>query len=131
MGTGRALTVRRVPVGQAEDRVGGQHRLHAREPRRRGDAAGDPAELPHGRRQARAGSAWEEDLQTIDEWLRGGQPQGEFGAFDTRAMALFILSLRNGVIQRYHFKPDPDLHTIARELIRLVDLATRRSRPGE
>ena len=73
----------------------------------------------------------DEDLQTIDEWLREGQRQGEFRRFDTRAMALFILSLRNGVIQRYHFNPDLDLDTIASELTTLVDLATRHSDPGD
>jgi AcrR family transcriptional regulator len=68
----------------------------------------------------------EEDLKVIDECLRQGQRQGEFRRFNTQAMALFILSLRNGVIQRYHVKPDLDLDTIARELTTLVDLATRR-----
>jgi len=67
----------------------------------------------------------EEDLRTLDEILTEGQRQGEFRRFDTRAMALFILSLRNGVIQRYHVDPDLDLETIARELTTLVDLATR------
>lgn len=42
-------------------------------------------------------------------------------------MALFVLSLRNGVIQRYHVDPDLDLRTIGRELVTLVELATRRS----
>ena len=37
----------------------------------------------------------------------------------------FILSLRNGVIQRYHVDPDLDLDNVARELTTLVDLATR------
>ena len=67
----------------------------------------------------------EEDLQTLDEILREGQRQGELRQFDTRVMALFILSLRNGVIQRYHVDPDLDLDTVARELTTLVDLATR------
>lgn len=71
----------------------------------------------------------EEDLKVIEEWLRQGQRQGEFRRFNTQAMALFILSLRNGVIQRYHVKPDLDLDTIARELTTLVDLATRRPDP--
>ena len=53
---------------------------------------------------------------------RFSQRKGEFRRFDTQAMALFILSLRNGVIQRYHVKSDLDLDTIAREMTRLVDL---------
>ena len=73
----------------------------------------------------------EEDLKVIEEWLRQGQRQGEFRRFNTQAMALFILSLRNGVIQRYHVKPDLDLDTIARELTTLVDLATRRPDPRD
>lgn len=73
----------------------------------------------------------EEDLKVIEEWLRQGQRQGEFRRFNTQAMALFILSLRNGVIQRYHVKPDLDLDTIARELTTLVDLATRRTDPRD
>lgn len=66
----------------------------------------------------------EEDLATLDEILREGQRRGEFRHFDTRAMALFVLSLRNGVIQRYHVDPDLDLDAIARELTTLVDLGT-------
>lgn len=73
----------------------------------------------------------EEDLKVIEEWLRQGQRQGEFRRFNTQAMALFILSLRNGVIQRYHVGPDLDLDTIARELTTLVDLATRRPDPRD
>src|SRR5215831_6724511 len=73
----------------------------------------------------------EEDLKTLEEMLRQGQRRGEFRRFDTQAMALFILSLRNGVIQRYHVKPDLDLDTLGRELTRLVDLATRRSDAGD
>jgi AcrR family transcriptional regulator len=69
----------------------------------------------------------EEDLRTLDEILREGQRRGQFRRFDTWAMALFILSLRNGVIQRYHVDPELDLETIARELTTLVDLATRAS----
>jgi AcrR family transcriptional regulator len=67
----------------------------------------------------------EDDLRTLDDILRDGQRQGELRQFDTGAMAIFILSLRNGVIQRYHVDPRLDLDTIARELITLVDLATR------
>src|SRR5258708_5657384 len=66
----------------------------------------------------------EDDLRTLDEILREGQRQGELRQFDTAAMAIFILSLRNGVIQRYHVDPRLDLDTIARELTTLVDLAT-------
>jgi hypothetical protein len=40
-------------------------------------------------------------------------------------MALFVLSLRNGIIQRYHVDPDLDLGTIGRELTTLVELATQ------
>lgn len=67
----------------------------------------------------------EEDLLTLEEMLRDGQRQGEFRPFDTQAMALFVLSLRNGVIQRYHVRPDLDLDVVGRELLTLVDRATR------
>ena len=72
----------------------------------------------------------EEDLTALEEMLRQGQEHGEFRRFDTQAMALFILSLRNGVIQRYQVQPDLDPVTIARELTMLVDLATRQSDLG-
>src|SRR5215469_6461019 len=73
----------------------------------------------------------EEDLVTLDEMLREGQRQGEFRPFDTRAMALFVLSLRNGVIQRYHVRPDLDLDLVGRELLELVDRATRAEPPAD
>lgn len=59
--------------------------------------------------------------------MREGQRQGEFRGFDPKAMALFILALPNGVIQRYHIKRDLDLSSLKRELTTLVDLATRRT----
>ncbi|MBO0702549.1 MAG: TetR family transcriptional regulator [Candidatus Dormibacteraeota bacterium] len=67
----------------------------------------------------------EQDLETIESWLREGQRQGQFRRFDPQAMALFVLALRNGVIQRYHVRPDLDLALLKGELITLVDLATR------
>ena len=67
----------------------------------------------------------EEDLETLASWLRDGQRLGEFRDFDPEGMALFILALRNGVIHRYHVKPDLDLPALKRELIAMVDLATR------
>jgi hypothetical protein len=69
----------------------------------------------------------EEDLRTLGEILEEGQRRGEFREFDTAAMAIFILSLRNGIIQRYHVDPDLDMGMIARELTTLVQFATRRS----
>lgn len=68
----------------------------------------------------------EEDLEAIEALLREGQRGGEFRRFDPAAMALFVLALRNGVIQRYHVKPDLDLLALKPELITLVDLATHR-----
>src|SRR5215467_677184 len=67
----------------------------------------------------------EQDLGTLGEILEEGQRRGEFREFDTQAMAMFVLSLRNGVIQRSHVDPDLDMDTIARELTTLVHLATR------
>jgi hypothetical protein len=73
----------------------------------------------------------EEDLVTLDEMLREGQRLGEFRPFETQAMALFVLSLRNGVIQRYHVRPDLDLDAVGRELLAMVDRATRADSPAD
>lgn len=67
----------------------------------------------------------EEDLRAIEALFREGQSQGAFRRFDPAAMALFVLALRNGVIQRYHVQPDLDLSSLKRELTTLIDLATR------
>jgi len=69
----------------------------------------------------------EDDLQTIASWLREGQRQGELREFDPDAVAVLILALRNGVIQRYHVEPGLSLPAVKRELIDMVDLATRRA----
>lgn len=71
----------------------------------------------------------EDDLRTLATWLREGQRLGEVRDFDPDAMALLILSLRNGVIQRYHVQPELSLPAVKRELIDMVDLATRAA-PG-
>lgn len=47
-------------------------------------------------------------------------------------MALFVLSLRNGIVQRYLERPDLDLLLVKEDLLTVVDLATRsvNGRPG-
>lgn len=66
----------------------------------------------------------ESDLAHLAELLQHGQQQGEFRAFDTRVMAVAIISLRNGALGQLATNPDLDLDLYARELVTLVELAT-------
>jgi TetR/AcrR family transcriptional regulator, fatty acid metabolism regulator protein len=66
------------------------------------------------------------DLANLEQLLRQGQQQGEFREFDTRVMAVAIMSLRNSVIGQLAADPELDLEIYARELVTLLDLATRR-----
>jgi AcrR family transcriptional regulator len=79
----------------------------------------------HGRSELR--NVAESDLEKIAQLFRDGQRFGEFRQFDPRPMAVYILALRNGVIDRVAAEPDLDLDSYSRELTALVALATRKS----
>ncbi|GIG64532.1 TetR/AcrR family transcriptional regulator [Phytomonospora endophytica] len=66
------------------------------------------------------------DRAKLAELLADGQRSGDFRDFDTDVMAGFILSLRNGVIARVAAEPGFDPAACAAELLRVVELATRR-----
>ena len=66
------------------------------------------------------------DLAAIEELLREGQRDGEFRHFDTRVMAVAVLALRNAVIGRLAADPELDLEPYRRELVTLIELATRK-----
>ena len=66
------------------------------------------------------------DLAALEELLREGQRDGEFRQFDTRVMAVAVLALRNAVIGRLAADPDLDLEPYRRELVTLIELATRK-----
>jgi AcrR family transcriptional regulator len=68
----------------------------------------------------------EADLAKLEAVLREGQRRGELRAFDPRFMAVAILALRNGVLRRLAADPSLDPDADARELVTLVDLATRK-----
>jgi AcrR family transcriptional regulator len=67
----------------------------------------------------------EADLVGLEALLIQGQQQGEFREFNHRVMAVSIISLRNGVIDQLARHPDLDLNVYAREIVTLIDLATR------
>jgi hypothetical protein len=62
----------------------------------------------------------------MEELLRGGQRDGEFRGFDTRVMAVAVMALRNAVISQLAADPELDLEPYRRELVELVELATRK-----
>lgn len=65
------------------------------------------------------------DLTAMEELLRQGQRDGEFRRFDTRVMAVAVMALRNAVIGQLAADPELDLEPYRRELVELVELATR------
>jgi TetR/AcrR family fatty acid metabolism transcriptional regulator len=66
------------------------------------------------------------DLTAMEELLRAGQRDGEFRGFDTRVMAVAVMALRNAVISQLAADPELDLEPYRRELVELVELATRK-----
>lgn len=66
------------------------------------------------------------DLAAMEELLGEGQRDGEFRRFDTRVMAVAVMALRNAVIDRLAADPELDLEPYRRELVTLVELATRK-----
>jgi len=79
-----------------------------------------------GGASTQASSIAASDLAAIEELLREGQRDGEFRQFDTRVMAVAVLALRNAVIGRLAADPDLDLEPYRRELVTLIELATRK-----
>lgn len=73
-----------------------------------------------------ASSIAESDLSAMRELLRVGQRDGEFRRFDTRVMAVAVMALRNAVIGQLAADPDLDLGPYRRELVALIELATRK-----
>jgi TetR/AcrR family fatty acid metabolism transcriptional regulator len=69
----------------------------------------------------------ESDITRLEALLLQGQQQGEFRAFDTRVMAVAIMSLRSGVLTQLAINPQLDLEAYAREFATLIELATRRT----
>ena len=59
--------------------------------------------------------------------LREGQHAGVLRDFDPHLVAVFILSIRDGLIRQLDLDPDLDLDAAAREFTALVDLATRKA----
>jgi TetR/AcrR family fatty acid metabolism transcriptional regulator len=68
----------------------------------------------------------ESDLTAMEELLRQGQRDGEFRRFDTRVMAVAVMALRNAVIGQLAADPELDLEPYRRELVALVERATRK-----
>lgn len=68
----------------------------------------------------------DDDHRKMADLLREGQRAGEFREFDADAVAIFVLALRNGVLARAADHAEVDLDLCERELITLVELATKR-----
>lgn len=68
----------------------------------------------------------EEDHRRMTDLLRAGQAAGEFRDFDPEVMAIFLLSLRIGVLTRAAEDAGVDIELCERELLTAVELVTRR-----
>ncbi|MEV0644041.1 TetR/AcrR family transcriptional regulator [Phytomonospora sp. NPDC050363] len=75
-----------------------------------------------------AGDLAASDRAKLAALLVEGQRAGDFRDFDADVMAGFVLSLRNGVIARVAREPGFDPAACAGELVKVVELATRRER---
>ncbi|TCC60504.1 TetR family transcriptional regulator [Kribbella pittospori] len=64
------------------------------------------------------------DQSQLADVLRRGQASGAFGEFDAHLVAVFVLSVRDGIIRQLELEPGLDLDAAAREFARLVDLTT-------
>lgn len=84
------------------------------------------SQLDDEERLATMAKVFASDRAKLSDLLRAGQRDGEFRDFDADFMAVFILSLRNGVISRVAAERDFDLTACARELVTAVELATRK-----
>ena len=65
------------------------------------------------------------DQDQLADVLRRGQAGGVLRTFDPALMAIFILSVRDGIIRQLELDPDLDLDAAGLEFRALVDRATR------
>ena len=71
----------------------------------------------------------EADLAGLAGLFRRGQRAGEFREFDTRVLAVAVLAMRDAVIAQLAKDPELDLAPYRRELVTLIELATRKETP--
>ncbi|WP_433161327.1 TetR family transcriptional regulator [Kribbella sp. CA-247076] len=67
------------------------------------------------------------DQDRLADVLRLGQQTGVLREFDPHLVAVYILSIRDGIIRQLDLEPDLDLDAAAREFATLVDRATRKA----
>lgn len=67
------------------------------------------------------------DQAALAAVLEQGQQTGVLRDFDPRLVAVFILSIRDGLIRQLDLDPELDLDAAAREFATLVDLTTRKA----
>jgi len=67
------------------------------------------------------------DQEQLAAVLRLGQTGGVLREFDPHLVAVFILSIRDGIIRQLDLEPDLDLDAAGREFAALVDRATRKA----
>ncbi|MFG1817189.1 TetR family transcriptional regulator [Kribbella sp. NPDC049174] len=67
------------------------------------------------------------DQDRLADVLRLGQASGVLRQFDPHLVAVFVLSIRDGIVRQLELEPDLDLDAAAREFAALVDLATRKA----
>ncbi len=67
------------------------------------------------------------DQDRLADVLRLGQADGVLRDFDPHLVAVFILSIRDGIIRQLDLEPGLDLDAAGREFAALVDLATRKT----
>jgi AcrR family transcriptional regulator len=65
------------------------------------------------------------DQAALADVLREGQRTGVLRDFDPQYMAVFILSIRDGLIRQLDLDPELDFDLATREFTMLVDLATK------
>ncbi|WP_328526811.1 TetR family transcriptional regulator [Kribbella sp. NBC_00359] len=67
------------------------------------------------------------DQAQLADVLRRGQASGVLRTFDPQLMAVFVLSIRDGIIRQLELDPELDLDAAAREFAALVEQATRKA----
>jgi AcrR family transcriptional regulator len=68
----------------------------------------------------------DDDHRKMADLLREGRRRQEFREFDPDVMAIFVLALRNGVLARAGDDAEVDLDLCERELLTMVELATKK-----